>query len=205
MKVNTGKKSKKKRLDILNSAITLFTQHGFPNTSMEQVAKLAAVSKQTVYSHFKNKDNLFVAAIESRCNKHKLNSDLLSDVNNPQQNLVLFAQYFNELILTEEAITVHKTCISQSDSHPEVSKLFYYAGPNHVCSLLSEYLVKVEALGHYQFGNVHHAAVRLCLMLYGELRIILELGLDPSGLIADRHEYINGCVSMFLSAYSNNN
>ena len=60
-------RSEQKRLQILEAAMELFCGQGFPNTSMDEVAKLAGVSKQTVYSHFGSKDELFVASIESRC------------------------------------------------------------------------------------------------------------------------------------------
>lgn len=201
MALNISKKSKQKREEIINSAITLFTQHGYPNTSMQAIAQLANVSKQTIYSHFKNKDHLFISAIEFRCNAYKINAKCLSDYKNPQQTLALFAHYFNQLIISDEAVTVHKTCVSQSDTHPEVCQLFYSAGPENICDLLAQYLTAVESNSDYQFGNAKHAAIRFCLMLYGEMRIKMELGLDTSSLLDERQEYIDGCVNMFLKAY----
>ena len=48
-----------KRRAILEAATTAFLATGYVGTSMDQVAALAAVSKQTVYKHFADKERLF--------------------------------------------------------------------------------------------------------------------------------------------------
>ncbi|MDR6962954.1 TetR/AcrR family transcriptional regulator [Shewanella putrefaciens] len=194
-------RSEQKRQQVLVAAIDLFCRQGFPHTSMDEVAKLAGVSKQTVYSHYGSKDELFVAAIESKCVGHNLHDDLLNDPSQPEVALTQFALQFGEMIVSPEAITVFKACVAQSESHPEVSRLFFEAGPQHIVGILADYLLAVEALGRYKFGNAHQSAVRLCLMLFGELKLRLELGLEIEGLMLEREEYIHGCADMFLRAY----
>ena len=54
--VNVRSKSESKRKQILDAATILFTEQGYSSTSMDLIAKNANVSKQTVYSHFGNKD-----------------------------------------------------------------------------------------------------------------------------------------------------
>ncbi|MGL5359507.1 MAG: TetR/AcrR family transcriptional regulator [Shewanella sp.] len=194
-------RSEQKKQQVLVAAMDLFCRQGFPHTSMDEVARLAGVSKQTVYAHFGSKDELFVAAIESKCIGHNLNDDLLKDPHQPETTLTQFALQFGEMIVSPEAITVFKTCVAQSESHPEASQLFFDAGPQHIVGILAEYLRAVQALGKYDFGNVQHSAVRLCLMLFGELKLRLELGLNVTPLIPDREDYIRGCAQMFLRAY----
>jgi AcrR family transcriptional regulator len=53
-----------KREQILQGAIQVFLQRGYAGTSMDQVATIANVSKQTIYSHFQDKEGLFTALIE---------------------------------------------------------------------------------------------------------------------------------------------
>ncbi|AAN56275.2 TetR/AcrR family transcriptional regulator [Shewanella oneidensis MR-1] len=194
-------RSEQKKQQVLVAAIDLFCRQGFPHTSMDEVAKLAGVSKQTVYSHYGSKDELFVAAIESKCVGHNLNDDLLSDPSQPEATITEFALQFGEMIVSPEAITVFKACVAQSESHPEVSRLFFEAGPKHIVGLMADYLVAVEALGRYRFTQPHHCAVRLCLMLFGELKLRLELGLEADNLVGEREQYIRGCAEMFLKAY----
>lgn len=53
------KQSELKRRAILDAARAEFLTQGFRNTSMDQVAVHAGVSKRTVYNHFENKEVLF--------------------------------------------------------------------------------------------------------------------------------------------------
>ena len=55
-------KDLEKRAAILQAAKQLFTTQGFDGTSMDAIAGLAGVSKLTVYSHYRDKERLFVAA-----------------------------------------------------------------------------------------------------------------------------------------------
>ncbi|MBR9726723.1 TetR/AcrR family transcriptional regulator [Shewanella intestini] len=199
--VTAVSRSSHKREQILTSAINLFCSNGFHNTSMDEVAKLADVSKQTVYSHFGCKDVLFAAAIESKCIEHQL-SDILLDVPaEPETTLMFFAKHFGEMIVSADAITVYQACVAQADTHPQTSQLYFNAGPLHVFSLLEDYFKAVSKLGQYYFSQPRHCAVRLCLMLFGEQRIALELGIDVPFSAEDRTRYLHDTVSMFLRAY----
>ncbi|WP_394128849.1 TetR/AcrR family transcriptional regulator [Shewanella maritima] len=194
-------RSEQKRRQVLQSAIELFCNNGFPNTSMDEVAKHAGVSKQTVYSHFGSKDDLFISAIESKCVVHQLTGYLLDDPANPEKALATFAEHFGEMIVTEEALTVFKACVAQYDTHPETSQLYYDAGPEHVFQLLESFFCEINKLGKYHFDKPRDCAVRLCLMLFGEQRMRLELGLDAQLLTASRTSYLADTASMFLRAY----
>ncbi|WOT06962.1 TetR/AcrR family transcriptional regulator [Shewanella youngdeokensis] len=201
MNVAVMSRSEQKKQQILLAAKELFCGQGFANTSMDEVAKLAGVSKQTVYSHYGCKDDLFVASIESKCLINGVNQEMLSDPAIPEDNLTKFAQHFADVVVSSEAITVFKACVAQADTHPEISHLFYSAGPENMLRILTDYLKSVALIGRYQFDNPQHCAVRFCLMIFGEMRMKLELGLDVADLIDDRTEYINGSVNMFLNAY----
>ena len=49
---------------ILEGGMQEFLAHGYAATSMDRVALAAKVSKATVYSHFQDKENLFIALIQ---------------------------------------------------------------------------------------------------------------------------------------------
>jgi TetR/AcrR family transcriptional repressor of mexJK operon len=56
------------RLDarLLDVATTLFMERGFDGTSIEAVAEAAGVSKPTIYTHYRDKRDLFSAVLRSR-------------------------------------------------------------------------------------------------------------------------------------------
>ena len=49
---------------VLETALTVFARHGFGKTSIEDIAKAAGISRQGIYLHFKNKDEIFGASIQ---------------------------------------------------------------------------------------------------------------------------------------------
>src|SRR6202041_189597 len=60
-----GKESSR-QAHVLETALTVFLRHGFRKTSMEDIAKAAGISRQGIYLHFKNKDEIFSASIQKR-------------------------------------------------------------------------------------------------------------------------------------------
>jgi AcrR family transcriptional regulator len=58
-----GVKESARQAYVLETALTVFTRHGFSKTSIEDVAKAAGISRQGIYLHFKNKDEIFSASI----------------------------------------------------------------------------------------------------------------------------------------------
>ena len=52
------------RQELLAAAIRLFADHGFHNTSLQQIAEAAGYTTGAIYWHFRNKDDLFLAAFE---------------------------------------------------------------------------------------------------------------------------------------------
>ena len=61
---NTPKRIKKKDL-ILESAISIFSQHGFHNTRLEQITKSLNLTDKSIYYYFNSKGDLFIEVILS--------------------------------------------------------------------------------------------------------------------------------------------
>src|SRR5947207_9408564 len=62
-------RSARKRQAILDAATTAFLSKGYLGTSMDEIAALARVSKQTVYKHFADKESLFTEIVTSTVNE----------------------------------------------------------------------------------------------------------------------------------------
>jgi AcrR family transcriptional regulator len=59
-----GVKESARQAHVLETALTVFARHGFTKTSIEDIAKAAGISRQGIYLHFKNKDEIFSASIQ---------------------------------------------------------------------------------------------------------------------------------------------
>lgn len=55
----------KRHQEILNSAMKLFNENGYPGTTTASIAKEAGVTERTMFRHFKNKQVLFFECIFS--------------------------------------------------------------------------------------------------------------------------------------------
>ncbi|MDY6880963.1 MAG: TetR/AcrR family transcriptional regulator [Thermodesulfobacteriota bacterium] len=53
-----------KKQAIIEAATRLFSQKGFENTSMSELAKLSGIAQGTIFYHFKNKEELFISILE---------------------------------------------------------------------------------------------------------------------------------------------
>lgn len=135
-------KSEEKRHLILQSASCLFLQDGFVNTSMDNVAKASGVSKQTVYSHFDNKDTLFQAVIHSKCHAYQLDTTQLQLSEKQQlpleQYLTQVGRKLMRLLQDPDAVAVFRIIIAESGNNPHMATLFYDAGPGASLKSLGE-------------------------------------------------------------------
>jgi AcrR family transcriptional regulator len=57
----------KKHAAIVDAARTAFLESSYAETSMDSIAKAAKVGIKTIYRHFEDKDDLFIAVIQAAC------------------------------------------------------------------------------------------------------------------------------------------
>jgi len=56
-------RSSKKKKQILDTAITLFTRNGYHATGVDRISEESGVTKRTLYKHFQTKDGLIQSAL----------------------------------------------------------------------------------------------------------------------------------------------
>jgi TetR/AcrR family transcriptional repressor of mexJK operon len=171
-------KSAEKRKQVLEAASDLFLEFGFSGCSMEMVAKQSGVSKQTVYSHFSNKEALFLAVIEDKCAEYQLddrnlegsNYDLIQVLRERGLQLV-------KILHDDKVISMYRVIIGEVNSNPRVAELFYQAGPKHSLDYLAKCFLKcaeqpfTEELA-YKYARVYFS------LLKSEFHTKSILGLD---------------------------
>ncbi len=123
-------KSAEKRAAISRAAGELFLNEGFAGTSMEAVAARAGVSKQTVYSHYENKDALFCACIDQKCRDYRLAVDADDRADwTLRQWLEAIGERYLSLIADAEVIAMWRLLIAEAAEHPDIVRMFWDVGP----------------------------------------------------------------------------
>jgi AcrR family transcriptional regulator len=110
---------------ILQGAIQIFLRSGYAGTSMDQVAAEAGVSKQTIYSHFQDKEGLFKALMEQltiRRFQAAFNCEALNG--EPKVLLRQFAETYLTKIADDNYIALFRLIFSESFRFPELAKLY---------------------------------------------------------------------------------
>ncbi len=133
--------SKAKRDQIIRGAIEVFLQFGYEGTSMNRVAERAGVIKQTIYSHFNDKEGLFTAIIESLTLAHvKEQFGGTIDMNvPPRQMLKTLAKVFAGRQKDPSYVALLRTVIGESSRFPELARLYTNAVIRPGIKLFCEY------------------------------------------------------------------
>lgn len=194
-------RSEEKRLDILAAATHLFTVQGYEGTSVDDIAAEAGVSKQTVYSHFGNKENLFGVSVSEKCRASGVDADVIDMAMPPELLIPQIARRFVALVKSPEALRVYAICVNSTESHPRIAELFYQHGPQKTVDVLSAYLARQSREGRLAVDDPDAAAWQFFCMLKGEAHMRAQFGLEALPA-AEEEDYIDRCVDMFLRAYA---
>lgn len=200
--VNKRSKNELKRQQILDSAVSLFTEKGYASTSMDLIAKNADVSKQTVYSHFGSKDELFSASVAYKCESLNIVDLSLTDLTDPQALLCKLAKDFIDIITSKEACAVHKICVFESTTYPQVSDIFYKAGPLKITNEVSLLMAKLDKQKILAIENPRHAALQFLNMMKGELWTQIEFNIKERITPEDVEKYLRESVAFFIRGYA---
>lgn len=120
----------RKRSDILDAARATFFDDGYIGAGMDEIARRAGVTKQTVYRYFSSKEALFRAALEARRDESFADrfDEALAHAD-PREGLTRFAEDFLELHLSEEHLAGVRLIIAEGPQAPEIARAFYALGP----------------------------------------------------------------------------
>ncbi|WP_323845342.1 TetR/AcrR family transcriptional regulator [Microbulbifer magnicolonia] len=191
-----------KRQAILDAAKVLFMTQGFAGTSMDAVAAAAGVSKLTVYSHFSDKESLFSAAIEAKCeNQMPLPMFALEQGDSIEGVLKRVGVAFLSLVDGEEAIGLMRLLCTAAARETEMAQLFFEVGPRRTLGEMERLLRRADELELLRVEDPAVAAELFYGMLMGcrHMQVLIGCCAPPSkGEIRARVEQV---VQLFLRAY----
>ena len=194
-------RSRKKARQIMDSAMELFTSKGYEGTSIDDIAAAAGVSRQTVYTHYGCKENLFGLAISTKCKTSGIDPDAIDPEAAPEAMIPVIARRFLELITSPEATKVHAVCTGSAETHPELGQVYFERGPLKTVEVVAEYLSAQDRAGRLRVEHPEHAAWQLLCMLKAEEQLRTQFNLDRLES-KQVQAYVDSCVAMFLRAYA---
>ena len=195
----------RKRAAILEAAQQVFFAHGFVGASMDQVAATAAVSKQTVYKHFSDKEALFREVVTNvvRARDGGIAPDFLSTGDGPiGERLRSFARHFLKGVMQPNVLKLRRLVIGEAGRFPELGRSFYDLGPKRAAEQLAVALRESAARRGLSLEDPHLAAEHLLsLILSNPLNQAMLLGDESSFTDAALDRYADAGITAFLRAY----
>ncbi len=147
MKENMNQKAEKpvskreqKRCSILSAAANLFMCKGYNCTSMDHIAQDAGVAKQTIYSNFENKQQLFLGVMNMYCDQKYNVLRQAYEKDDVVTTMTNFCNAFVDLVSCEEATAIRRILWAETPTQPELSEMFYDSGPRSSQNELVDYL-----------------------------------------------------------------
>jgi TetR/AcrR family transcriptional regulator, mexJK operon transcriptional repressor len=199
-------RSVRKRSAILDAATALFLRSGYLGTSMDEIAALARVSKQTVYKHFADKERLFsaivAAAVDAAGNPVLEEVTGLGDSDDLAADLRAFARGQLERVMQPRLMQLRRLVIGEANRFPELGRAFYERGAGRSIAGLSAAFERLTERGLLHTDDPELAAAHLnWLVMAAPVNRAMLLGDDAIPTAAELDRYAEGGVRAFLAAY----
>lgn len=199
-------RSERKHASILTAATRVFLEKGYLGTSMEEIATLAAVSKQTVYKHFADKELLFREIVTDTVNDaaDSVHAEVqgLAESTNIQRSLRELARRQLRLVMQPRVLKLRRLVIAEASRFPELGRIFYERGPARTVAALTGAFKRLAVRGLLTLDDPQLAAAHFnWLVMSIPLNRAMLLGDDKTPSTRDLHHYADAGVSTFLAAY----
>lgn len=204
------RQSTRKRKAIVEAATTTFLQKAYLGTSMDEIAALAGVSKQTVYKHFADKDRLFSEVVMSTVNEASdpVHAEVLQlrDTGDLAADLRDLARRQLALVMQPKLMQLRRLVIAESSRFPELGRTFYEQGPGRTISTLAATFERLAARGLLAADDPNLAAAQFnWLVMSAPLNQAMLLGRDHSLSKSELERHADDGVRTFLAAYGTRN
>jgi len=197
-----GAEDSAKRRQIIDGARQVFMAQGFDAASMNEIARVAGVSKGTLYVYFQNKEELFEAIVECECREQGERIFALDaedhDVEGVLRRLGLALV---EFLCQPNRAPKLRTVIAIAERMPEIGRQFYETGPAVGLAQLTAYLKAQVAAGVLAIDDCEIAAAQFIDSCSATLfkPILFNCGKTPTQ--AQIAHVVGIAVHTFMAAY----
>ena len=149
--VGEGRTARKRRA-ILHAATEVFLRHGYLGAGMDDVAARAAVSKQTVYKQFKDKEHLFTEIIlgstaQVVAGLEQAYASTLEEATDVRQAFHDLARRFLDGLTQPEVLQLRRLVLAEADRFPAISGAWFEGAFHRSLVLLGESMTRLADRG----------------------------------------------------------
>ena len=146
--------------ELLKCSIAKFTQYGSKHVTLDELANELGISKKTIYTFFKNKEDLVASSLENLLNEYRedINRLINSNGKDPILSVILIYQrgfeylkYFKPSFL-----------FGLEKYYPKANTLFYSFSKELANSIVYNLLKQAQDIGHIK----HNINLELVVKIY---------------------------------------
>lgn len=194
--------SVRKRAAIGRAALTLFASDGYERTTVDAIAAEAGVSKRTVYSHYGNKESLFLSVVGETYEAMLARIAEIVEQNAWDRDLRValtscVSDVTRSVVRAPERSTLVRLLVTEAPHFPALIDLLH---TKQIASVLAAPLAQLSAAGRLSAANPQEAAEHLAALTFGQVNARSLMGTLPlSDDETDR--LLSSGVRAFLRAY----
>lgn len=205
MSVHSQRGQCAKRMSILEAAAEVFCRQGFAGASIDEIASTACVSRQTVYNHYREKDNLFTAVVEDVMDRANamlftILSTFPEDPDNLEDDLAGFAvRLSRSCICNQDGKFLRKLVQSEGERYPHLFESWRQHGPGKIGTALAALFSRLAHKGLLQIDDFDVAARQFLALVNADLQMNTLFGVTPTE--TELENAARNAVRTFIRAY----
>ena len=187
---------------VLHGARQVFMADGFEGASVDQIARVAGVSKATLYSYFSDKRLLFMEVANAECQRQSREAlDSIDMTQPPQIVLDQAGRHFLRFITSTFGVQIFRICVAESDRFPQIGQSFYNSGPAVMRAELAAYFTLACERGELRIDDKILAADQFGELCKADVWPRLIFGVSKSVSEAEIERVVAGAVQTFIARY----
>jgi AcrR family transcriptional regulator len=186
---------------ILDAASDVVFERGL-TAPLDEIARRAGVSKQTIYNHYGSKAALVRALIERRTRQVGEPLELPGADDYPERTLAAYARKLLETVLMDRGVALFRLLIAAAPDHPGLARQVLPHGARGARVRLTAFLEREAKARRLAVPDAQEASDFFAGMVLSHHQIESLLGMPPT-LTAERIERIaTEAARRFVRAYA---
>jgi AcrR family transcriptional regulator len=194
------KKTEEKRHAIVDAAFQIFSEVGFEQASMSEIAARSGSSKATLYSYFGSKEEMFAEVMLTAAQEARETIGLLKTSVPIREMLVSFGKHYLTALLKPQLLAVRRLA-SHEGGRSHVGALFYERGLKVGWQMVAEFLQQSCDAGQLRKCDPGVATAHLRALYEAELIELCLLSVTADTTARNVAQVVQRAVDVFLAAY----
>ncbi|WP_204113025.1 TetR/AcrR family transcriptional regulator [Shimia biformata] len=187
---------------VVEGARDVFLRDGYEGASVDEIARVAGVSKATLYSYFPDKRVLFMEFARQECMRQADTLESEIDIDRPVPEVLrVVGLGFLRIVLSDFGRNMFRVCVAESARFPDLGQQFYETGPKLMRERMIDFLELGIMRGELKIDDVGLAADQFPELCKAGVFHRLVFGIDDQFTEDEIIHTVDGAIATFMARY----